>query len=62
MITNELLIRTVSAAKHARENGFKNTADAFDEIAENLLELMNSGSATSFDGTRARPSEIEHIG
>ncbi|WP_306112786.1 MULTISPECIES: hypothetical protein [unclassified Roseovarius] len=42
MDTNELLVRTMNAAKEARERGFDNTASALDEIVESLLELLNS--------------------
>lgn len=42
MDTNELLVRTMNAAKEARARGFENTAGALDEIVENLLELLNS--------------------
>ena len=42
METNELLIRTLNAAKAARDRGFFKTADAFDEIAEDLLQFLTS--------------------
>ena len=42
MDANEILVRTMNAAKEARNQGFNNTADAFDEIVEKLLELSNS--------------------
>ncbi|WP_299852634.1 hypothetical protein [uncultured Roseovarius sp.] len=42
MDNQELLVRTMNAAKEARERGFVNTADAFDEIVENLLQILNS--------------------
>lgn len=44
MASHEILLRTMNAAKEARENGFMNTADAFDEIATNLLNLLRSHS------------------
>ena len=42
MNTQEILVRTMNAAKEARERGFVNTADAFDGIVDSLLQLMNS--------------------
>lgn len=42
MDSQELLVRTMNAAKEARERGFVNTADAFDEIVGNLLQFLNS--------------------
>lgn len=40
MVAYQLLIRTIHAANDARENGFENTAEAFDKIIESLLELQ----------------------
>ena len=42
MDTHELLVRTLNAAKETRENGYEQTADAFDIIVENLLKHINS--------------------
>ncbi len=42
MDTQELLKRTMNAAKEKREQSFEQTADALDEIVVSLLELMNS--------------------
>ncbi len=47
MDTNGLLIRTMKAAKEARSQGYRKTADAFDDIAESLLEVVNSQSQFS---------------
>ena len=44
MDTHELLIRTINAAKEAREMGFENTAECFDEIVESLLDFMKSST------------------
>ena len=44
MVTHELLVRTMNAAKEARKQGFEGTADALDEIVENLLQLFNPGT------------------
>ena len=44
MVTYELLIRSIHAAKVAREKGYDNTADAFDEIVEGLLSLLDAES------------------
>ncbi len=52
MDTQELLVRTMNAAKEARERGFENTAGAFDEIVESLLQFMNS-QTTSIGENRA---------
>ena len=52
MDTQELLVRTMNAAKEARERGFENTADAFDEIVDSLLQFMNS-QTTSIGEKRA---------
>ena len=40
MDVNELLVRTMNAAKEARERGFCKTADALDEIVESLLDFL----------------------
>ncbi len=61
MVTNELLLRTIHAAKEARERGFYNTADAFDEIVENLLELLKSNSTIPGGEITALSSEFDHI-
>ena len=58
MVTNELLIRTVHAARDARERGYNNTADAFEEIADNLLELLRSRSATPCDARAKAALEL----
>lgn len=42
MDTNELLVRTMNAAKEARESGFYKTADAFDEIVESWFDLLDT--------------------
>ena len=42
MDSQELLVRTMNAAKEAREKGFLNTANALDEIVENLLHFLKS--------------------
>lgn len=61
METNELLIRTMNAAKEAREKGFDKTADAFDEIVEGLLEVINAQSQFS-DNVRANTcADVLHI-
>ena len=41
MDSNELLIRTINASIEARKRGFVNTAEAFDEITESILELSS---------------------
>ena len=42
MGTNELRVQTINSAKEARERGFYKTVEAFDEIAESLLDLVSS--------------------
>ncbi len=42
MDAQQLLLRTSTAAKQAREQGFENAADALDEIAKRLLEYINA--------------------
>lgn len=44
MVTNELLIRTIYAAKEARKCGYECTAEALDQIIEDLLSLNNQCS------------------
>ena len=44
MDPNELLVRTMNAARDAREKGFDKTADAFEEIVESMLDLLSSRS------------------
>ena len=61
MVSNELLIRTIHAAKEARERGFDNTADAFDEIVESLLELLKSKPAIPSEETTTALSDFDHI-
>ena len=61
MDTYELLVRTMNAAKEAREKGFDKTADAFDEIVEGLLEVINAQSQFS-DNVRANTcADVLHI-
>ncbi len=61
MVTNELLIRTIHAAREARERGFYNTADAFDEIVENLLDLLKPSSTISSELATIELSKLDHI-
>lgn len=61
MVTHELLIRTIHAAREARERGFDNTADAFDEIVESLLELLKSNSSVPGEEMTTILSEFDHI-
>lgn len=42
MDVNELLARTMKVSKEAEEKGFYETADAFDDILDSLLEMLNS--------------------
>lgn len=61
MDTNEMLVRTMNAAKEARARGFEKTADAFDEIVESLLELLSSQAQSL--GERRANSQLaaQHI-
>ncbi len=61
MVEHELLVRTVNAAKEAREQGFDNTADAFDEIVESLLNLINLSSQFEVENRTHSQHEITHI-
>ena len=61
MDTNELLVRTLNAAKEARKKGFYNTADAFEEIVENLLALLDAQSQSTHETRMVSPTESHHI-
>ncbi len=61
MDTNELLVRTMSAAKEARERGFENTANALDEIVGNLLGLLNSRTQSVGEKRANIGTDFHHI-
>ncbi len=61
MDTNAMLVRTMNAAKEARARGFENTADAFDEIVESLLELLNSHAQSMGDKRSNTRAAAQHI-
>ena len=61
MDTNEMLVRTMNAAKEARERGFFKTADAFDEIVESLLDLLESHAHSQHDGVIETVPEVHHM-
>ena len=61
MDPNELLIRTMNAAKAAREQGFEKTADAFDEIVESLLEFMNAQNQFSVEKRANSSADMLHF-
>ena len=61
MDTNEILVRTMNAAKEARDQGFDNTADAFDEIVEKLLEMVNSRAQFTGEKRANSNADILHI-
>ena len=61
MDTNELLVRTMNAAKEARERGFYKTADAFDEIVESLLDLLESRAQPASEIQLESFAEMQHF-
>ncbi|MEO3417411.1 hypothetical protein AAFO92_22360 [Roseovarius sp. CAU 1744] len=61
MNTNEMLIRTMNAAKEARKKGFLNTAEALDEIGERLLGLLESHAQPQSDYLVEPSSELHHM-
>ncbi|MEO3416804.1 hypothetical protein AAFO92_19305 [Roseovarius sp. CAU 1744] len=61
MNTNEMLIRTMNAAKDAREKGFLNTAEALDEIGERLLGLLESHAQSQSDYLFEASTELHHM-
>lgn len=61
MDTYELLIRTQSAAKEARESGFDNTADVLDRIVGRLLKSINSQAQLSGERRVNCPSDLHHL-
>ncbi len=61
MDTNELLIRTMNAAKEARKRGFEKTAEAFDEIVESLLAIINSQSRLSEEKCANARADVLHV-
>ena len=61
MNTHELLIRTMNAAKDAREKGFDNTADALDGIVERLLEFINSQAQPGGEKRANSPADVQHL-
>lgn len=52
MRTFELFMRSIRAARFAREMDRQNTADAFDEIVNNLLELLGTEAETEDRASR----------
>ena len=50
MHTKELLIKTIGVAKATRKQGYLNTASAFDDIAETLMDLieLETNDASNF--------------
>ncbi len=60
MDVNEMLVRTINAAKEAREKGFYETADAFDSIAESLLDLLETRSQSERDMRLSETPELDH--
>lgn len=61
MDVNELLVRTMNAAKEARERGFCKTADAFDEIVESLLDFLETRAQSKRENVAESTSEAHHI-
>ena len=61
MITHELLVRTTNAAKEARDQGFDNTADAFDDVAENLLKLFNPSTQLEIENRTHLHTNFTHF-
>ncbi len=61
MDTNEILVRTMNAAKEARDQGFEKTADAFDEIVEKLLELANSRAQSVGEKRANTNADVLHV-
>ena len=61
MDTYELLVRTMNAAKEAREKGFYETADAFDEIVESLLDLLEVRVQSDRDFWNTSVPELHHV-
>ncbi len=61
MDTNEILARTLNAAKEARNRGFYKTADAFDEIVETLLDLLDAEQRSRSAKRANSASELQHF-
>ena len=61
MVSNQLLIRTIHAAKESRDRGFYNTADAFDEIVESLLSLLEPELSFQNQGITRPPSQHDQL-
>ncbi|WP_306112792.1 MULTISPECIES: hypothetical protein [unclassified Roseovarius] len=61
MDIQRLLVRTSNAAKRAREQGCEDTADAFDEIVEKLLEYMNAHVQSPGEKRPNSRSSVMHI-
>ena len=61
MDTNEILVRTMNAAKEARKCGFYNTADAFVEIVETLLVSLDENAHSKSAKRTASVSELQHF-
>ncbi len=63
MVIYKFLIRTIYAAKEARENGLENTADAFDELKVSLLalieeEIQSETTVSMQQRSRRRPRRL----
>lgn len=61
MDPNEMLVRTTNAAREAREKGFHKTADAFDEIVERLIVLMDSRTQTRGKSKQETCGELHQV-
>lgn len=61
MDTNEMLVRTMNAANEAREGGFPKTADAFDEIVESLLDLLETRAQSKRENVVETVLEAHHV-
>ena len=61
MHTNELLVRTMNTAKQAREEGYSDTAEAFDQIVESLLGHLDSNLQPSGEFQTKPVAEVQYL-
>ncbi len=61
MDVNNLVARTMNVSKEAQEKGFYETPDAFDDILDSLLEMLNSRAQFEHETPAILQPETQHL-
>ncbi len=61
MDVNDLLVRTLNASREAEKKGCYETADAFDDILDNLLDFLYSRSHLERETPVIVLPELQHL-